>query len=164
MHTPRPLGRKRDIHLQLWCYSSLGLINGPAPGWDVMHHRFTVSAAISPQTPTSRRIAGLVVSGQDVPTHTHPPLPLSLSLCLCICLSVYVSLSLSQPSLRETEMSSHCCGCLLYLSPGRSGRDGSYYWADGGAGEGRGSMARSEERRVGKECLRLCRSRWSPYH
>ena len=26
------------------------------------------------------------------------------------------------------------------------------------------SAARSEERRVGKECLRLCRSRWSPYH
>ena len=25
-------------------------------------------------------------------------------------------------------------------------------------------LARSEERRVGKECLRLCRSRWSPYH
>ena len=27
-----------------------------------------------------------------------------------------------------------------------------------------GNYARSEERRVGKECLRLCRSRWSPYH
>ena len=27
-----------------------------------------------------------------------------------------------------------------------------------------GIGARSEERRVGKECLRLCRSRWSPYH
>ena len=27
-----------------------------------------------------------------------------------------------------------------------------------------GHFARSEERRVGKECLRLCRSRWSPYH
>ena len=26
------------------------------------------------------------------------------------------------------------------------------------------SHPRSEERRVGKECLRLCRSRWSPYH
>ena len=25
-------------------------------------------------------------------------------------------------------------------------------------------LHRSEERRVGKECLRLCRSRWSPYH
>jgi hypothetical protein len=26
------------------------------------------------------------------------------------------------------------------------------------------STVRSEERRVGKECRRLCRSRWSPYH
>jgi squalene-hopene/tetraprenyl-beta-curcumene cyclase len=26
------------------------------------------------------------------------------------------------------------------------------------------TKARSEERRVGKECRRLCRSRWSPYH
>ena len=26
------------------------------------------------------------------------------------------------------------------------------------------SHKRSEERRVGKECCALCRSRWSPYH
>jgi ABC-type Fe3+ transport system permease subunit len=26
------------------------------------------------------------------------------------------------------------------------------------------AVPRSEERRVGKECRRLCRSRWSPYH
>jgi phosphoserine phosphatase len=26
------------------------------------------------------------------------------------------------------------------------------------------ALLRSEERRVGKECRRLCRSRWSPYH
>src|SRR3546814_13928596 len=25
-------------------------------------------------------------------------------------------------------------------------------------------LCRSEERRVGKECVRTCRSRWSPYH
>src|SRR3546814_3644401 len=25
-------------------------------------------------------------------------------------------------------------------------------------------MVRSEERRVGKECVSTCRSRWSPYH
>ena len=31
-------------------------------------------------------------------------------------------------------------------------------------GPPRASGTRSEERRVGKECLRLCRSRWSPYH
>ena len=27
-----------------------------------------------------------------------------------------------------------------------------------------GLRVRSEERRVGKECYALCRSRWSPYH
>ena len=27
-----------------------------------------------------------------------------------------------------------------------------------------GVTARSEERRVGKECVSTCRSRWSPYH
>ena len=26
------------------------------------------------------------------------------------------------------------------------------------------AFARSEERRVGKECIAVCRSRWSPYH
>ena len=26
------------------------------------------------------------------------------------------------------------------------------------------SPVKSEERRVGKECLSVCRSRWSPYH
>ena len=29
---------------------------------------------------------------------------------------------------------------------------------------GEAVRARSEERRVGKECVFLCRSRWSPYH
>src|SRR3546814_2040920 len=28
----------------------------------------------------------------------------------------------------------------------------------------RSTCARSEERRVGKECVSTCRSRWSPYH
>ena len=36
---------------------------------------------------------------------------------------------------------------------------------DGVVTEGRSSLdTRSEERRVGKECLHACRSRWSPYH
>ena len=34
----------------------------------------------------------------------------------------------------------------------------------GGALDFVGKRARSEERRVGKECAGLCRSRWSPYH
>src|SRR5213595_4111111 len=31
-------------------------------------------------------------------------------------------------------------------------------------GTGEPVLPRSEERRVGKECPQLCRSRWSPYH
>src|SRR3546814_2557202 len=35
----------------------------------------------------------------------------------------------------------------------------------GGSGAGGAAAAlRSEERRVGKECVSTCRSRWSPYH
>src|SRR3546814_13452885 len=34
------------------------------------------------------------------------------------------------------------------------------YWDE----MGRGNRKRSEERRVGKECVSTCRSRWSPYH
>src|SRR3546814_13425855 len=30
--------------------------------------------------------------------------------------------------------------------------------------DGRAGAIRSEERRVGKECVSTCRSRWSPYH
>src|SRR3546814_16034638 len=30
--------------------------------------------------------------------------------------------------------------------------------------EGADMVMRSEERRVGKECVSTCRSRWSPYH
>src|SRR3546814_4151404 len=38
---------------------------------------------------------------------------------------------------------------------GRSGRQGD---------PGLSKFYRSEERRVGKECVSTCRSRWSPYH
>ena len=38
-----------------------------------------------------------------------------------------------------------------------------YPFVPGHEGVGR-VVARSEERRVGKECVSLCRSRWSPYH
>src|SRR3546814_10645968 len=41
-------------------------------------------------------------------------------------------------------------------------------WRPGGTrtrpGSHAGRQCRSEERRVGKECVSTCRSRWSPYH
>jgi hypothetical protein len=59
----------------------------------------------------------------------------------------------------------------VYLRPGQSlsltcdASDlyGTARFTGGEAAENNG-LARSEERRVGKECAQLCRSRWSPYH
>src|SRR3546814_11917688 len=39
--------------------------------------------------------------------------------------------------------------------------EGRYVWGDQ---DSYSSLNRSEERRVGKECVSTCRSRWSPYH
>src|SRR3546814_1398352 len=50
----------------------------------------------------------------------------------------------------------------LSADPDRHRRGGGHLQpADGAAQRGR---TRSEERRVGKECVSTCRSRWSPYH
>src|SRR3546814_18702833 len=43
------------------------------------------------------------------------------------------------------------------LGPSKIVLNGDYYWI-------KHYYARSEERRVGKECVSTCRSRWSPYH
>ena len=41
---------------------------------------------------------------------------------------------------------------------------GDGYTAQSGSKVGTWTGDRSEERRVGKECASMCRSRWSPYH
>src|SRR3546814_17644550 len=56
----------------------------------------------------------------------------------------------------------------------RGGCDGGYGTAEGKRGEAGADHSiispgvwwalRSEERRVGKECVSTCRARWSPYH
>src|SRR3546814_16786903 len=44
---------------------------------------------------------------------------------------------------------------IVTTGPGREQRNAG--WADA-------RLSRLEERRVGKECVRKCRSRWPPYH
>ena len=55
----------------------------------------------------------------------------------------------------------------VYAHLQRKGVDFRMGWvmvAGGVIGSFAGAMRRSEERRVGKECSAVCRSRWSPYH
>src|SRR3546814_2532292 len=59
---------------------------------------------------------------------------------------------------------------VAILLPREQPLEGGFYFAFGEAigssFEGRPAVRfyRSEERRVGKECVSTCRSRWSPYH
>ena len=64
--------------------------------------------------------------------------------------------------LMEAEGVTHLCGAPVVVA------SLAQYCAAHGVRLPRGlkivTARRSEERRVGKECRRLCRSRWSPYH
>src|SRR3546814_5529143 len=48
--------------------------------------------------------------------------------------------------------------------PRRHARRRTDHHRGGGGHRVEGAAHRSEERRVGKECVSTCRSRWSPYH
>jgi hypothetical protein len=52
---------------------------------------------------------------------------------------------------------------VLFANPGR-GRFFEDAFSGGTAAQYGVNPPRSEERRVGKECRSMCRSRWSPYH
>src|SRR3546814_19439350 len=60
-------------------------------------------------------------------------------------------------------LSHHCSHCRLDCFGGR--RKGRFErLGEGNGAECAAQPLRSEERRVGKECVSTCRSRWSPYH
>ena len=83
------------------------------------------------------RIAKTFISYFSIEHFFHELHSLSLYLSLSLSLSLYLSLSISL-SLSLSLSIFLCLSLTLSL--------------------------RSEERRVGKECLHQCRSRWSPYH
>src|SRR3546814_21012098 len=68
--------------------------------------------------------------------------------------------------MRMSDWSSDVCSSdlwrdrVFFLSRRKAGL-GTISASDGAS---HGRFSRSEERRVGKECGRTCRSRWSPYH
>src|SRR3546814_17410382 len=79
----------------------------------------------------------------------------------------------SSKAARNRLASSRARLAFRSFAPGRRSwrRDGRSH--DGGDeadpvalafGTGKGDARRSEERRVGKACVRTCRSRWSPYN
>src|SRR3546814_6513181 len=78
--------------------------------------------------------------------------------------------------MRISDWSSDVCSSDLDPRPGHSARravDDDHRCRKlsrlcgrhpGALADGADAETRSEERRVGKECVSTCRSRWSPYH
>src|SRR3546814_2260246 len=65
--------------------------------------------------------------------------------------------------MRISDWSSDVCSSDLERRDGGGG-DREHRAAADTVGEDARRDDRSEERRVGKECVSTCRSRWSPYH
>src|SRR3546814_20992516 len=82
-----------------------------------------------------------------------------------------LTLSRKNLSLSSRVLGTFLVGALALAACGNSGDDdvdaadapGTTEAAESGS-EDSGEGSRSEERRVGKECVSTCRSRWSPYH
>src|SRR3546814_16353410 len=65
--------------------------------------------------------------------------------------------------MRISDWSSDVCSSDLVATGGLAGGDIAE-GAGAGADGAEDHHGRSEERRVGKECVSTCRSRWSPYN
>src|SRR3546814_9655763 len=102
---------------------------------------------------------------------------------VCLCFCVFFFKQKTAYEMRISDWSSDVCSSDLYLlnaisGPLRPGRIGIVRlcveetrarFVEGSCqflrvGSIRPARHRSEERRVGKECVSTCRSRWSPYH
>src|SRR3546814_7616382 len=94
-----------------------------------------------------------------------------------LCLVVFFFKQKTAYEMRISEWSSDVCSSDLVHAghleaPDRAGAEmaeirGDYLFGKGAAQHRqvvRPPGDRSEERRVGKECVSTCRSRWSPYH
>src|SRR3546814_5355906 len=70
--------------------------------------------------------------------------------------------------MRISDWSSDVCSSDLVIAVDQTSEDGHQLFREGNrvgwAAREPGTGDRSEERRVGKECVSTCRSRWSPDH
>src|SRR3546814_8254379 len=71
--------------------------------------------------------------------------------------------------MRISDWSSDVCSSDLLNEPGmffayNNGITATAQSVETGMTDSGLAITRSEERRVGKECVSTCRSRWSPYH
>ena len=94
----------------------------------------------------------------------QPPAPSRLALCLCTACLPAPGGGWGGAGRGAGASWSPTLSLRLCFVHSRSLMNMMKGWGEQSAFNSRTELERSEERRVGKECLRLCRSRWSPYH
>src|SRR3546814_986545 len=88
--------------------------------------------------------------------------------CVCVYLFLYVFFFKQKTAyeMRISDWSSDVCSSdlkrLITIRPQKALAAVICHWEPPNLRSG--APTRSEERRVGKECVSTCRSRWSPYH
>src|SRR3546814_4208293 len=96
-------------------------------------------------------------------------------LCLCLCCFIFFFFKQKTAyEMRISDWSSDVCSSdlaavRLHIRFQIGGAGGLVHRlfripAESAGRQRQGNLHRSEERRVGKECVSTCRSRWSPYH
>jgi len=132
-----------SLAAQLGIDLSLGIPGLPAlpdiPGFTAAL-TMSLTAQLQAVLDASISLPALELSGFTLNASMSALLSASLSLCLSAVLGIDVALP------------APCTGCDLRAIMSRPKSSAP------------ASQDRSEERRVGKECMPVCRSRWSPYH
>src|SRR3546814_9138827 len=83
--------------------------------------------------------------------------------CYSSCMFIFFFKQKTAYEMRISDWSSDVCSSDLDLTIVHAKID-CQVWVSFGKVVQNGRDFRSEERRVGKECVSTCRSRWSPYH
>src|SRR3546814_1346910 len=97
-------------------------------------------------------------------------LSLTASLIVTICLVFFFFKQKTAYEMRISDWSSDVCSSDLKVYPAfadhqrNAGYSAPAFLISSSAEVPSMLAIRSEERRVGKECVSTCRSRWSPYH
>src|SRR3546814_5811628 len=92
-----------------------------------------------------------------------------LGVKVCLCMYIVCFFFFKQKTayeMRISDWSSDVCSSDLQIVAVEqfTGQAAGAHSLDGIEATGGVGQDRSEERRVGKECVSTCRSRWSPYH
>src|SRR3546814_10051106 len=93
-----------------------------------------------------------------------------LSICIVVAFFIFFFKQKTAYEMRISDWSSDVCSSdlnppdLILSGVNRGANLAEDVTYSGTVSAAMASAGRSEERRVGKECVSTCRSRWSPYH